>query len=558
MPETPPWSRREDLNLRPAVYETAALPAELRRRTWMVPFCGQPCQVRDHVLRHTVRDVMVQDLTPVWVYSAPMEGIELHVALGEVKHLVGARLSRVHQVGDVLILRTYGPSASLALDPGGKAFHQTDLRPPAPPAPPPFCQLVRRLCGQPLVAVQQAGFDRVLRLRFPEADLVLDLRPRQGEVFLLWRTGRVDALRGSSPRDADFDSPGDPAQGIGPQLRRAAEAWGASPERLAQELLQREPQGYLYETERGLVASFFPREELGDPVATMGTYWQALDPLLERQLVGASAQSVRERLRRATRRRQRALETLEQGRAEAGRWPELKSKADLILTRLSEIPHGVAEVEVEGFDGTPVRLSLEPSCSPTAYAQALYRRARKLRRRLEYLPHRRDSLERERSKLEELSATLAQRPDLAPYLEETLVALGEEGPARPRGNKSRAQKPPAQAREIPIDGFTVQVGRSARENDALVRKARGDDLWFHARGVPGAHVLVSSKGRPVPANVLHRAAELAAWHSQARGERTVEVSYTEGRYLRKRKGAPPGAVVLLRENVVHVPGDRGP
>ncbi len=487
-----------------------------------------------------------------------MEGIELHVALAEVKHLIGARLSRVHQVGDVLILRTYGPSASLALDPGGKAFHQTELRPPAPSSPPPFCQLVRRLCGQPLVAMQQAGFDRVLRLRFPEADVVLDLRPRQGEVFLLWHTGRVDALRGSSPRDVDFDSPGDPTEGIGPQLRRAAEAAGTSPERFAQELLQHEPRGYLYETERGPVASFFPRRELGEPEATTTTFWQALDPLLEQRLSGATAQSVRERLRRAVRRRERALETLEQGRTEAEQWPELKSKADLILTRLSEIPHGVSEAEVEGFDGTPVRLSLDPTRPPTSYAQALYRRAGKLRRRLEHLPRRRAALQRELSKLKELSATLAQRPDLAPYLEETLIGLGEQEPHRRRARKSRAQTPPAQARELPIEGFTVQIGRSAQENDALVRRARGDDVWLHARGVPGAHVVVSSKGQPVPTEVLHRAAELAAWHSQARGERTVQVSYTEGRYLRKPKGAPPGAVVLLREHVVHVPGDRGP
>ncbi len=59
------WSRREDLNLRPAVYETAALPAELRRHRWMVPFGGQTCQVMEQVVRHSIEDVIVQDLTPV-------------------------------------------------------------------------------------------------------------------------------------------------------------------------------------------------------------------------------------------------------------------------------------------------------------------------------------------------------------------------------------------------------------------------------------------------------------------------------------------------------------
>ncbi|MCR4391823.1 MAG: NFACT RNA binding domain-containing protein [Candidatus Acetothermia bacterium] len=125
----------------------------------------------------------------------------------------------------------------------------------------------------------------------------------------------------------------------------------------------------------------------------------------------------------------------------------------------------------------------------------------------------------------------------------------------PTPNKAEA---PTQPREFLIGGFTVIVGRSAGENDRLVRTAQPDDIWLHARGVPGAHVLVRSGGRPVPEAVLRRAAELAAWHSRARGERKVEVSYTEARYLRKPKGAPAGAVAVRKENVVVVPGEKGP
>jgi predicted ribosome quality control (RQC) complex YloA/Tae2 family protein len=92
-----------------------------------------------------------------------MEGIELRKALEEARSFVGARLSKVHQIGDVFLLRFYGPSGALALDPSGKAFHRTALRPPTPLAPPPFCQVLRSLTGQPFVALDQAGLDRVLR-----------------------------------------------------------------------------------------------------------------------------------------------------------------------------------------------------------------------------------------------------------------------------------------------------------------------------------------------------------------------------------------------------------
>jgi len=485
-----------------------------------------------------------------------LEGVELHVALTEAAHLAGARLSRVHQIGDILILRTFSPSAALALDPRGKAFHLTALRPATPPAPPAFCQLVRRLRGQPLVAMDQAGYDRVIRLRFPEADLVLDLRPRQGELFLHWAEGGTHALRGSEPRSVDFDSTGALAQGVGPELRRAAQATGLSPEELARQALMKTAGGYLYQTPKGPVASFFPRPDLGDPAEEAPTYWQVLDRLLEVRLVHPSAQRVKDRLKLAVERRKRALRGLEESRAEAEHWRTLQSRADLILARLSDIPHGVAEAEIEGFDGAPVTLPLDPAVPPVVHAQALYRRARKLRRRLEHLPKRRTILERELAHLEQLSQSLTCNPDLAPYLEEELGRLGEErqGPGAPKQKQTSSQAHP---REMALDGFTVQIGRSASENEFLVRRARDEDLWLHARGVPGAHVLISTGGKEVPPDVLRRAAELAAWHSQARGERKVQVSYTEARYLRKPKGTAPGSVRLLQENVLWVPGDKG-
>jgi len=113
-----------------------------------------------------------------------MEGLELRKALEEAGWLVGARLSKVHQVGEVLFLRFFNPPGALVLDAPGKAFHVTALRPPTPREPPPFCRSVRALEGQKLLALEQAGFDRVIRLRFQGGDLILDLRPRTGNVFL--------------------------------------------------------------------------------------------------------------------------------------------------------------------------------------------------------------------------------------------------------------------------------------------------------------------------------------------------------------------------------------
>ena len=96
------------------------------------------------------------------------------------------------------------------------------------------------------------------------------------------------------------------------------------------------------------------------------------------------------------------------------------------------------------------------------------------------------------------------------------------------------------------------VGRGAAHNDELtLHVARPRDLWLHAKNWTGAHVVVPlGKGMSCPPDLLVQAAHLAAHFSDARGERTVEVSYAPRRYVRKRKGSAPGAVVVDREKVL--------
>jgi predicted ribosome quality control (RQC) complex YloA/Tae2 family protein len=80
-----------------------------------------------------------------------------------------------------------------------------------------------------------------------------------------------------------------------------------------------------------------------------------------------------------------------------------------------------------------------------------------------------------------------------------------------------------------------------------------DDLWLHARQVPGSHVVIRAKGMPkIPTHVLERAASLAAFYSKFKTETFAPVIHTEAKYVRKVKGSPPGSVIVDRENVVMV------
>jgi predicted ribosome quality control (RQC) complex YloA/Tae2 family protein len=110
--------------------------------------------------------------------------------------------------------------------------------------------------------------------------------------------------------------------------------------------------------------------------------------------------------------------------------------------------------------------------------------------------------------------------------------------------------------EIDVDGYDVLVGRSARDNDELTfRVARPRDLWLHAAGHAGSHVVIRApeSGADVPRTVIERAAAYAAWHSKARNARgKVEVHVCRAADIRKPRGAPAGTVELRRWDVVRV------
>ena len=99
------------------------------------------------------------------------------------------------------------------------------------------------------------------------------------------------------------------------------------------------------------------------------------------------------------------------------------------------------------------------------------------------------------------------------------------------------------------------VGKGARQNDELTLKyAAKHDLWLHARGVAGSHVVIRVPGKnmTVPSPIVERAAELAAWYSKAKGQSLAPVMVVPRKHVRKVKGAPPGQVVVEREEVLLV------
>jgi predicted ribosome quality control (RQC) complex YloA/Tae2 family protein len=117
-------------------------------------------------------------------------------------------------------------------------------------------------------------------------------------------------------------------------------------------------------------------------------------------------------------------------------------------------------------------------------------------------------------------------------------------------------------RTMLVDGHEVLVGRGDTENDDLTFVvAAPEDFWLHAAGgVAGSHVVVRNPQKldVLPQPVLVRAAELAAWHSKARGRARVEVHFCRVADVRKRRGAPAGEVELRRWERVRVSAAQEP
>jgi len=275
----------------------------------------------------------------------------------------------------------------------------------------------------------------------------------------------------------------------------------------------------------------------------------------ERAGVAARRKEVVARLRSRVQKLRRTLAAVEEDAARAARAGEERSRAELLLPLASRLPRGAREARVPDWsrtdsEGRPaeVVIPLDPASSATENAERWLRRARRYQAAAGRIAARSDEVQAALSRAEALLAQAAAAQDAA-----QLAAVELEAPpTRPAGK----QREPAR---LPYRKFTSQtgapilVGRSARDNDALtLRVAHGNDLWLHARGVQGAHVIVPGAGESPDARTLADAALLALHFSSARGRDGAEVAWTRRKHVRKPKGAAPGSVFVTQEKVLRI------
>lgn len=235
-------------------------------------------------------------------------------------------------------------------------------------------------------------------------------------------------------------------------------------------------------------------------------------------------------------------------------------KGRLLLANRAGIRRGQQTVELTDYaePGAPLlRIELDPACSIEDNAQRYFALHRKAKRGAEMVGQRltettvrlrtlRTMIEqvetaKELGELQRVDAAFARIMRRRPIQKSVASREGRlEGP-EPRTFRSS-------------DGLAILVGKNGPSNDHLTwRLAKAHDLWLHAQGIRGSHVVVRlTKGKSAPPRTLCEAAQLAAYYSRARGETKVPVDYVLRKFLRKPKAAAPGAVLLTQEKTIIV------
>lgn len=503
--------------------------------------------------------------------------------------------------GSVLSLESRPPNPRLTLNttgsqpPQGRSGRQS----PSRPGTPFQAQLAARGVGD-LVGVSQPRLDRIVTLDFAGSDdfvpsppvrLVFELTGRNSNLVLVDAAGailgverEVSAERSRSRRlspGLTYEPPApqdklDPrtteratllgalggrafgevrtiVDGIGPRLE-AALATATGLER-GDELLGEKLEALVTEIEvlvAGPAAYLMAHRGDSDAPNALSGAAQARAGVDERSKLIAEAKRATSRELKTLRAR---LADAERALSESDLADSLRAEADLLLARAAEVAPGTSSVALAGFDGTELTIELDPRLSAADNAQARYQRARRISARAR-AAH--GSLPELRAAEVVLSAELAAVEDGDAAALEMRLAKTRKAGAR-RASESSAGRGPTRVgggaglRLTDPRGYEVYVGRSAKENDAITFKlARSRDVWLHAQGYRGAHVVVRAQAAEVPFETVLFAARLAAGYSEARRSDNVPVDYTMRKNVWRVKGGAPGAVHYAHQKTVYV------
>ncbi|HEY1428445.1 MAG TPA: NFACT RNA binding domain-containing protein [Candidatus Tumulicola sp.] len=421
--------------------------------------------------------------------------------------------------------------------------------------------LATSLRGTVLTAVKARHGDRVLRFTFSsrsrfgvgdELEVYAELVPRFGNIVLVKRDTVVAAAKEFSPaenarRSVQAGSPYElpplpPDPGSVPRTLRDA---GVTPADFQAAIAgDDETPLFVYRRDGALLQAHVVRlpSLSGEQLSRESSLIDVLDEFHRERAAGGKRETesrrrnaVLKRLRERTAKLRGELDSLAAKRRQAGEREELRSEGETIYGTLYD---------------------LDPAQRDEAKDRAakLFARYKKLGAALPHVERREAEVRAALTTVDEL-AWEAERaaPEDVPDVEAAVAQLEPHRNARTPEPQARKRK------RVPLEfrtaaGSRIVVGRSPIENaDVTFRIARPEDLWFHTRGIPGAHVILSRDDRAeAPEDDVRSAAALAAFYSKAKASGSVAVDYTQRKHVRKQRNAPPGLVWYTHASTVTV------
>jgi predicted ribosome quality control (RQC) complex YloA/Tae2 family protein len=404
---------------------------------------------------------------------------------------------------------------------------------PNPPTPPSFCQLLRaRIQGARIESIASTPGDRIARLTLTSRDgpvaLVAELFGRNADLLFLNGEERVLAtLRHNKDRvNQTYQTPS-------PSRSSPSETAVPAPE---------------------------PRHPTNEDPFPLSSRLEIL--YREREAELSHLTQVRQResiLRKTLKKLLRRMEALRRDLEQAGRYEPYARYGELLKANLGLLKKGLPAVSVVDYydERLPeLTIPLDPSKGPQANMDAYFAKYRKfVSAQREILP-RVATIETDVQQLHAELETIKNGTWQAPTHDRQTTPTTMSRPSRKQAANEERRGP--FRRFISSDGHPIFVGRNAHENDELTfGLAKSDDLWLHARGTPGSHVVVRlEKGTDPPPETIRDAATLALLYSDLKKSGKGDVIYTRRKWVKKSKGQAPGAVTVTQEKTMYVTLDK--
>jgi len=295
--------------------------------------------------------------------------------------------------------------------------------------------------------------------------------------------------------------------------------------------------------------------QVGEPFANLSdlldTYYK---DKAERDRVKQQASELIRRVENELQKNRHKLKKQEKELLATDNAEEFRQKGELLTTFLHQVPNDQDQVILDNYyTNQPITIALDKALTPNQNAQRYFKRYQKLKEAVKYLT----------DLIEETKATILYLESVETVLNqaglEEITEIREEliqtGFIR-RRQREKIQKRKKPEQYLASDGKTIiYVGRNNLQNEELTFKmARKEELWFHAKNIPGSHVVISGNLDPSD-EVKTDAAELAAYFSQGRLSNLVQVDMIEVKKLNKPTGGKPGFVTYTGQKTLRVTPD---